>query len=57
MGARTAALARQSPGTIKKLRDAGVTCIVHSPPEIGFIESASIEMALIRMEQLMEISR
>lgn len=42
---------------IKRLRDAGVTCIVHSPPEIGFIESASVEMALIRMEQLMEISR
>jgi probable F420-dependent oxidoreductase len=42
---------------IKRLGDAGVTCIVHSPPEIGFIESASIEMALIRMEQLMEISR
>jgi hypothetical protein len=42
---------------IKRLRDAGVTCIVHSPPEIGFIESASVEMTLIRMEQLMEISR
>ena len=42
---------------IKRLRDAGVSCIMHSPPEIGFIESASIEPALIRMEQLMEISR
>ena len=42
---------------IKRLRDIGVTCIVHSPPEIGFIESASIDSALVRMEQLMEISR
>jgi probable F420-dependent oxidoreductase len=42
---------------IKKLREIGVTCIVHSPPEIGFTDSASVDRALLRMEQLIELSR
>jgi probable F420-dependent oxidoreductase len=42
---------------IRRLRDLGVTHLLHSPPEIGFIPSPDIEPGLRRMEQLMEISR
>lgn len=42
---------------IRRLRDIGVTYLLHSPPEIGFIPTPDIELGLKRMEQLMEISR
>jgi probable F420-dependent oxidoreductase len=42
---------------IRRLRDIGVTHLLHSPPEIGFIPTSDIEPGLKRMEQLMEISR
>jgi probable F420-dependent oxidoreductase len=42
---------------IRRLRDIGVTHLLHSPPEIGFIQSPGIEPGLERMKQLMEISR
>ena len=42
---------------LQRLREMGVTHIIHSPPEIGFSASASIDLALTRMEQLIEISR
>ncbi len=42
---------------IRRLRDIGVTYLLHSPPEIGFIPTPDIEPGLKRMEQLMEISR
>ncbi|HVF92504.1 MAG TPA: LLM class F420-dependent oxidoreductase [Blastocatellia bacterium] len=42
---------------IARLREIGVTELVHSPPEIGFNMSASVDAGLARMEELIEISR
>ena len=42
---------------LDRLRDIGVTEIIFSPPEIGWINTPSIEAGLGRMEQLIEISR
>ncbi len=42
---------------LKRLREMGVTEIVHAPPEIGFRTSASIEEGLVRLEQLRLISQ
>jgi probable F420-dependent oxidoreductase len=40
-----------------RLRDMGVTHLIHSPPAIGFDPRASIDDVLAVMEQLMEVSR
>lgn len=42
---------------IARLRDMGVTHLIHSPTTIGFDPSASIDDALAVMEQLIEISK
>jgi len=42
---------------IKRLRDVGVTHLIHSPPAMGFTQLPSIEPALRLMEQLISISR
>lgn len=42
---------------IRRLRELGVTHLIHSPPAIGFDPRASIDDALTLMEQLLEISR
>ena len=42
---------------IARLRDIGVTHLIHSPPEIGFTMSPGIDEGLRLMERLMEISK
>jgi probable F420-dependent oxidoreductase len=42
---------------IERLRDIGVTEIIHATPEMCWIPSANIDAALAQMEQLLEISR
>ncbi len=42
---------------IGRMRDLGVTELIHSPPEIGFTDSPDIEPGLALMERLIEISR
>lgn len=42
---------------VGRLRDIGVTHLIHSPPAIGFDPSATTDDALALMEQLMDISR
>jgi probable F420-dependent oxidoreductase len=42
---------------MRRLRDLGVTHLIHSPPEIGFTSSPDVEAGLVRMEQLIEVSR
>lgn len=42
---------------IKRLRDIGVTELVHSPPSIGFGASSSIDEGVELMERLIEISK
>lgn len=42
---------------IGRLREIGVTELIHTPPEIGFTMSPSVEAGLARMEQLIEVSR
>jgi probable F420-dependent oxidoreductase len=42
---------------IQRLRDIGVTHLIHSPPAIGFDPSATTDDALALIEQLLEISR
>jgi probable F420-dependent oxidoreductase len=42
---------------VRKIRDIGVTEIIYSPPEIGWINAPGIEAGLTRLEQLIEISR
>lgn len=42
---------------IARLRDMGVTHLIHSPPEIGFTMSHGVDEGLKLMERLIEISR
>jgi len=42
---------------IHRLRDMGVTELVHSPPSIGFAPTSTIDEGIRMMEQLIEISR
>jgi probable F420-dependent oxidoreductase len=42
---------------VRRLRDTGVTELIFSPPEIGWINTPAIEAGLRRLEQLIEISR
>ncbi|MFL6277267.1 MAG: LLM class F420-dependent oxidoreductase [Blastocatellia bacterium] len=42
---------------IQRLRDIGVTHLIHSPPAIGFDPSATTDDALDLIERLLEISR
>lgn len=42
---------------VTRLREIGVTELVLSPPEIGFVMTASIDAGLARMEQLIGVSR
>jgi probable F420-dependent oxidoreductase len=42
---------------IQRLRDIGVTHLIHSPPAIGFDPSATTDDALALIERLLEISR
>ena len=42
---------------IGRLRDIGVTELIFSPPEIGWINTPGIDAGLRRLEQLIEISR
>jgi probable F420-dependent oxidoreductase len=41
----------------RRLRDIGVTHLIHSPPAMGFDPSAGIDDVLTLMEQLLEISK
>jgi probable F420-dependent oxidoreductase len=41
----------------RRLRELGVTELILTPPEIGFTASPSVDLGLVRMEQLLEISR
>jgi probable F420-dependent oxidoreductase len=42
---------------LRKIREIGVSEIIYSPPEIGWINTPDIEAGLQRLEQLIEISR
>jgi probable F420-dependent oxidoreductase len=42
---------------LQRLADIGVTEIIHTPPEIGFIPTPEIGPGLKRLEQLIEVSR
>jgi probable F420-dependent oxidoreductase len=42
---------------IGRLRDIGVTHLIHSPPSLGFTPSSTVDEGLALMEQLIEISR
>ena len=42
---------------VNRLRDIGVTHLVFSPPEMGFLPMPNIEPALARLEQLIELTR
>ncbi|HXG66804.1 MAG TPA: LLM class F420-dependent oxidoreductase [Blastocatellia bacterium] len=42
---------------VARLREIGVTELIHTPPEIGFTMSPSVELGIVRMEQLIEVSR
>jgi probable F420-dependent oxidoreductase len=42
---------------VRRIKDIGVTEIIYSPPEIGWINAPGIEAGLARLEQLIEISR
>ena len=42
---------------LQRLAGIGVTELIHTPAEIGFVNSDSIELGLVRMEQLIGISK
>jgi hypothetical protein len=42
---------------IGRLRDMGVTHLIHSPPALGFTPSSDVDEGLAMMERLIEISR
>jgi hypothetical protein len=42
---------------MQRLRDIGVTHLIHSPSAIGFTSSASVDDGLVLMERLIEASR
>ncbi|HEX8091060.1 MAG TPA: LLM class flavin-dependent oxidoreductase, partial [Blastocatellia bacterium] len=42
---------------IVRLRDMGVTHLIHSPPALGFIPTSTVDEGLRLMERLIEISR
>jgi probable F420-dependent oxidoreductase len=42
---------------VGRLRDMGVTHLIHSPPAIGFTPSTTVDDGLALMEQLIEVSR
>lgn len=42
---------------VRKLDEAGVTEVIYAVPEIGFANSDDVEPGMVKMEQLMEISR
>jgi probable F420-dependent oxidoreductase len=41
---------------VKRLRDIGVTHLIHSPPSVGFAQTASVDPAIALMEKLIEIT-
>jgi probable F420-dependent oxidoreductase len=42
---------------VRRLRDLGVTHLIHSPPAIGFTPATTVDDGLALMERLIEISR
>jgi len=42
---------------IRRLREMGVTHLIHSPPALGFTMSPDVDAGLALMERLIEISR
>ncbi len=42
---------------VKRLRDLGVTHLIHSPAAIGFTASAGVDDGLALMERLIDVSR
>ncbi|HVG18810.1 MAG TPA: LLM class F420-dependent oxidoreductase, partial [Blastocatellia bacterium] len=42
---------------IARLRDMGVTHLIHSPPALGFTASSNVDEGLALMERLIEVSR